>query len=173
MTFQLPEIKPPSWNIPAVRNLPMIPKVGCVSGNATTQIGEQMANFPDIQALPHIKALNKVITEQIGTLLEGKLPDAPRAIVYEVRKARLITELADIISKGAELAGQFQAEVNAAIEACNAKINDLNQAQAALLQIPENARSVIQDKMISRYNEYIGEINGQIGRLQQSLGCLN
>lgn len=173
MTFQLPQVKTPSWNIPDVRNLPTIPTIGCVSGNATTQIGEQMGNFPDIQALPHIKALNKIITEQIGTLLEGKLPDVPRSVLYEVRKARLITELADIISKGAQLAGQIQAEINGAIAAANEKINDLNAAKDALLQIPENARSVIQDKMISRYNEYIGEINAQIGRLQQSLGCLN
>lgn len=173
MSVQLPQIKLPSWNVPPVRNLPTIPTVGCVSGNATTQIGQQMGNFPDIQALPHVKALNKIITEQIGTLLEGKLGDIPRAALYEIRKARLITELAQIVNQGTQLANQIQAEVNASIEAANAKINDLNAAKEELLQIPENARSVIQDKMISRYNEYIGEVNAQIGRLQQSLGCLS
>ena len=173
MSVQLPTIKTPSWNVPPVRSLPTIPTVGCVSGNATTQIGQQMGSFPDIQALPHVKALNKVITEQIGTLLEGKLGDIPRAALYEVRKARLIAELAQIVNQGTQLATQIQNEVNASIEAANAKINDLNAAKDALLEIPENVRSVIQDKMITRYNEYISEVNAQIGRLEESLGCLS
>ncbi len=173
MSNALPQIKLPSWSVPNVRGLPTIPTVGCVSGNATTQIGEQMGNFPDIQALPHVKALNKVITEQIGTLLEGKLPDAPRSILFEARKARLITELASIVNKATELANQIQTEINSSIAACNEKINDLNAAKNLILQVPVNARSVIQKKTLDRYNEYIGEINGQIGRLQTSLGCLN
>lgn len=173
MSVQLPQIKIPSWTVPSVRDLPTIPNVGCVSGNATTQIGEQFGSFPDVQALPHVKALNKVITEQIGTLLEGKLPDVPRAVLFEARKVRLVSELAQIIGKGAELASQIQGEVNATIAASNAKIGDLNAAKNALLQIPENARSAIQDKTISRYNEYVGEVNAQIGRLEASLGCLS
>lgn len=173
MSYQLPTIKSPSWNVPTVRNLPTIPTVGCVSGNATTQIGEQFGNFPDIQALPHVKALNKLITEQIGTLLEGKLPDVPRAALYEIRKARLITELANIVNTATQIAGQIQAEVNAVISALNEKINEINEAKDLLLQIPENARSAIQNKTIERYNEYIEEVNAQIGRLQTSLGCLN
>lgn len=173
MSFQLPIIKSPSWNVPTARNLPTIPTVGCVSGNSTTQIGEQFGSFPDIQALPHVKALNKVITEQIGTLLEGKLPDVPRAAAYEVRKARLITELANIVNSATQIAGQIQVEVNATISALNEKIEEMNEAKNLLLQIPENARSAIQGKTIERYNEYIEEINAQIGRLQTSLGCLN
>lgn len=169
----LPAAKLPSWNVPAIRNLPSIPNVGCVSGNGTTLIGEQFGNFPDVQALPHVKALNKVITEQIGTLLEGKLPDVPRAILYEIRQARLVIELAQMVSAAATLAGQIQAEINGSIAACNEKVGDLNAAKNAILQTPANLRSAVQTKALSRYNQYIGEINDQVGRLETTLGCLN
>jgi hypothetical protein len=170
---QIPAAKLPSWNVPTIRSLPTIPTVGCVTGNATTLIGSQMGNLPDAMALPHVKALDKIITEQIGTLIEGKLPDLLRAPLYQVRQLRLFSELAQIISTSAQLAAQIQAETNAVIEACNQKIDDLNAAKDAILQIPENARTVVQQKALDRYNEYAGEINAQIGRLQQSLGCLN
>lgn len=169
----LPTAKLPSWNLPTVRSLPTIPNVGCVSGNATSFIGDQFGNFPDVQALPHIKALNKVITEQIGTLLEGKLGDIPRAALYEVRRARLVTELVNIVQQGATVASQIQSEVNANIAACNEKIADLNSAKNAILSIPEASRSALQQKTLDRMNTYIAEVNGQIGRLQTSLGCLN
>ena len=172
MSIQLPQAKLPSWNAPSVRSLPQIPTVGCVSGNATTQIGASMGSFPDIAALPQIKSLNKVITEQIGTLLEGKLPDAPRAALYQVRQARLVGELAQIVSTATQIAGQVQAEVSAAISGCNQKINDLNAAKDALLQIPEAARTAVQSKRIARYNDYANEVGAQIGRLEASLGCL-
>ena len=169
----LPAAKVPSWNVPQIRSLPTIPNVGCVSGNGTTLVGEQFGNFPDIQALPHIKALNKVITEQIGTLLEGKLGDVPRAIAYEIRRARLVTELQQIVSMATTIASQVQGEINGAIAGCNAKIADLNASKAAILQTPENMRTAIQQKTLSRLNEYIGELNEQVGRLETSLGCLN
>lgn len=173
MSVQLPTAKLPSWNVPGVRSLPSIPNVGCVSGNATTQIGGQMGSFPDIQALPHVKALNKIITEQIGTLTEGKLPDAPRSALYQIRQARLAVELAQIVEAAAQIASQIQAEVTEAINDCNAKIADLNAAKTELLQIPETARSAVQMKAIARYNDYASEVNAQIGRLQTSLGCLS
>lgn len=170
---QLPPAKLPNWNLPNVRSIPSIPNVGCVSGNATTIVGEQLGSLPDISALPHIKALNKVITEQIGTLLEGKLGDVPRAIVYEVRRARLVTELASIVQQGTAIANQITAEVNAAVAFANTRIADLNASKSAILATPAHLRSAVQNKALDRYNEYIGEINGQIGRLQASLGCLN
>jgi len=173
MTLQLPQAKLPNWNVPSVRSVPTIPNVGCVSGNATTIVGQQFGNLPDLTALPQIKALQKVITEQIGTLVEGKLGQVPRAIVYEVRQARLVQELASIVQEAATIAGQVQAEVNAAISFANERIGDLNASKNAILATPANLRSAVQTKALGRYNEYIGEINGQIGRLQTSLGCLN
>ncbi len=169
----LPPAKLPSFTLPTVRSLPTIPNVGCVSGNATSIIGDQFGNFPDIQALPHIKALNKIITEQIGTLLEGKLGDIPRAALYEVRRARLVNELVQIVQQGTAIAGQIQSEVNANIAACNTKIADLNSAKNAIVSIPEASRSALQQKTLDRLNTYIGEVNGQIGRLQTTLACLN
>lgn len=169
----LPAAKLPSWNVPTIRNLPTIPNVGCVSGNGTTLIGEQFGNFPDVQALPHIKALNKVITEQIGTLVEGKLGQIPRAIVYEIRQARLASELAEIVATAATVAGQIQGEINGAIAAANAKIGDLNASKNLILQTPANVRTAVQNKALGRLNEYIGEVNEQVGRLQTALGCLN
>jgi hypothetical protein len=172
MSNSLPQPKLPNWTLPNVRNVPTIPNVGCVSGDATTVVGAQMGNFPDIQALPHVKALNKVITEQIGTLLEGKLPDAPRAVVFEARRARLVTELTQIVNLATQTANQIQADVNATINACNEKINDINAAKNEISQLPETVRSAVQTKALERYDEYATEVTGQIGRLQASLGCL-
>ena len=169
----LPPAKLPSWIVPTIRNLPTIPNVGCVSGNGTTLIGEQFGNFPDVQALPHIKALNKVITEQIGTLIEGKLGDIPRAIVYEIRQARLAIEKAQIVAEAAAAASRIQSEINAAIEGANEKIGDLNASKNLILATPANMRTAIQTKALGRYNEYIGEVNDQIGRLETAMGCLN
>lgn len=169
----LPQAKLPSWNIPNVRSVPTIPHVGCVGGNATTIIGEQLGSLPDIAALPHIKALQKVITEQIGTLIEGKLPDIARSPLYQVRQLRLVQELSQIVSEATSIANQVQAEVNAGISFCNEKIADFNASKNAILQTPAELRSAIQKKTLDRLNEYTDEINGQIGRLQSSLGCLN
>lgn len=170
---QLPAAKLPNWNVPNVRSLPSIPNVGCVSGNATTIVGEQLGSLPDISALPHIKALNKVITEQIGTLVEGKLPQIVRSPLYEVRQARLVQELASIIQEGTAIANQITAEVNAAISFANSRIADLNASKSAITATPAHLRSAVQNKALGRYNEYIAEINGQKSRLQTSLGCLS
>jgi hypothetical protein len=172
MSVNLPPPKLPNWNVPTVRNLPQIPKVGCVSGNATTQVGKQMGSFPDIAALPHIKSLKKVITEQIGTLIEGKLPQLARLPLYEARQVRLVSELAEMVQKATEIADAISQEVTQTIEACNQKINDLNSAKDEILSFPASARSAMQEKAAARYDEYIAEIEAQIGRLSQSLGCL-
>src|SRR3712207_1920444 len=94
----LPSPKLPHFGTPSIRDIPQIPNVGCVSGNPITYVGGQLGNMPDHKALPQIKALKKVIEEQIGTLLEGKSPDFVRPALYEIRRARLVTELADIVS---------------------------------------------------------------------------
>lgn len=168
----LPTAKLPSWTIPTVRGLPTIPNVGCVSGSATTQVGNQFGNLPDLNALPHVKALQKLITEQIGTLLEGQQITAIRAPLYAVRQARLVTEMASMISTATSIASQVTADINATISGCNAKIADLNAAKNAILATPVQLRSTVQTKALGCYNAYIGEVNGQIGKLQTTLGCL-
>lgn len=172
MSFQLPPAKLPSFNVPTVRGLPTIPTVGTISGSATTIVGEQFGNLPDIQALPHVKALQKVITEQIGMLIEGKLPTIARAPLYDVRQLRLVAELAQIVAMAASVVAQVQAEIDAGIQAANAKIADINAAKNAILQTPANVRSTVQNKALGRYNEYIGEVNQQKSRLQTALGSL-
>lgn len=167
-----PSAKLPSFNMPTIRALPNIPKVGCVSGNPTTLVGQQMGNLPDVSALPHVKALKKVIEEQVGTLIEGKLPDLPRSVLYEARQIRLVGELAEMIEKAAEIAGQLLAEINTAIEFANARIDDLNSSLTEISSIDEALRSPVQKKALDRYNDYIGEINQQIGRLNAAKGCL-
>lgn len=169
---KFPEAKLPSFNTPTIRGLPSIPKVGCVSGKPTTLIGEQMGNLPDINALPHVKALKKVIEEQIGTLLEGKLPQIARSPLYEIRQARLVGELAEMVQKATELAGSVLAELDAAIDFANSKISDLNSAINEINETSAELRTAVQKKALDRYNEYIGEINEQIGRLEAAKGCL-
>ena len=64
-------------------------------------------------------------------------------------------------------------EINAAIEGANEKIGDLNASKNLILATPANMRTAIQTKALGRYNEYIGEVNDQIGRLETAMGCLN
>lgn len=168
----LPTAKLPGFNVPTIRGLPNIPTVGCVSGNPTTLVGQQMGSLPDISALPHVKALKKVIEEQIGALVEGKLPQLPRSIVYEVRQLRLVAELAQIVAVSVQIAAQMTAEINAAIAAANQTINGINAAANEIEQLPEAARSAVQRKALDRYNDYAAEINAQIGRLNAAKGCL-
>lgn len=173
MTLQLlPPAKLPNWNVPTVRGLPTIPRIGCVGGNATTIVGEQMGNLPDLATLPHVKALQKVITEQIGTLVEGQLGVIPRAPLYAARQLRLIQELQEMITMATQTANQIASEINAAIGAANQRIADLNASKAAITATPAVLRNAVQRKALGRYNQYVGEINGQIARLERSLECL-
>ena len=171
--FEFPQAKLPHIPLPVIRNLPQIPTVGCVSGNATTLIGEQMGNLPDISALPQIRALKKAILEQIGALIDGQLPDAVRPPKYAARAARLVSELSSIVSAMNAIAAGLQAEVNSGIEFANQKLSDINAAKAIILNIPAGARTTIQKKTLDRLNEYAVEINAQINRMETALGCMS
>ena len=85
---------------------------------------------------------------------------------------RLVSELADIVSTASEISSQIQSEVNAAIEGCNQKIDELNAAKAAINQLPVTQLNKLRTKAFARYDSYIAEINLQKAKLEQSLGCL-
>lgn len=169
---KFPEIKLPHLTLPSVRDLPSLPHVGCVPGIPTMSVERQRGSDTDLAALQQIRVLKKSITEQIGTLIEGKLPDFPRAALYEVRQARLVIELAAAVAKGVEIAMQLTSDLNANIDFINSKIAVLNEGKDAYLSIPQHARTKLQQHKIDRNNEYIGELNGQKSKIQSVISCI-
>lgn len=168
----IPQPKPPHLNLPNIRSLPNIPFVGCSGGNATSYIGQQFSGLPDLKTVLHIKALKKSLEEQIYALIQGQLPVIPRAPVYAARAAQLTSEVAQLVSTMTTVISQIQGEINGAISAVNGKIGEVNAAKAAIQSIPVSARTATQQLAIQRYSEYAGELNAQVGRLQQTLSCL-
>lgn len=172
MSVTLPPARLPHLPLPNIHSLPSIPSVGCAGGNATTYLGEQFGDLPDLNAIAHIKALKKAMDEQIYALIQGELPDAARPAVYAARAAQLVNYVASLVSLLNTLTGSVVAEAQASISFCNAKIAEINQAQSALQNLPESARTSVQRLMLARYNEYASELNGQIARLNSTIDCV-
>ena len=168
----VPEPKLPHLPLPNVRGLPNIPHVGCAGGSATSYLGDQFGNLPDLHAALAMKNLKKALQEQIYALIQGELPDATRPPVYAARAAQLINEVADVVQLLNQTIANVTAEANAAINFVNGKINDVNAAKNAVLSIPAGARNVVQRLALQRYDEYLEELNTQVGRLQATIGCI-
>jgi hypothetical protein len=168
----IPEAKLPSLPLPAIRSLPTIPHVGAAPGDASSLVGEQFGNLPDLNSILHIKALRKSLEEIIYTLLKGQLPFATRPPVYATREAQLIAEVAELVSAMNTIVGQVTTSVNAAIGYANQQLTAVNQAKAAIDSVPAAARGPVQKLMRDRYNRYATELNAQIARHQQTLAAL-
>jgi hypothetical protein len=172
MSAYVPPAKLPNIPLPQIRSLPHIPFVGCAGGSATTFIGEQFGDLPDMATVLHIKALKKSLEEQIYALIQGELPDALRPPVYAARAAQLVAEVLEIVATLNTIIGGVIGEAEAAISFVNGKIGEMNAARAAIMNIPPTARTAAQRLMLGRYNEVATELNGQISRLQSTITCI-
>ena len=172
MTLQIPSPKTIHITSPSVRLPFQIPFIGCTGGSAKTFVGEQLGNIPDTQTLLHIKNLKKSLEEQIYALIKGQLPDIARPPVYAARAAQLVTEVASLVAALNSVISSAIAEINAAISFVNQKKTELENSLNEILAIPSEQLRASQELMQQRYQEYLGELNAQIGRLQSTLGCL-
>lgn len=163
------QAKLPSFNQPQIRNLPDIPRVGEVPGQAITFVGEQFGNTPDLTALPIINALKKKLLEQIKALVDGQLPQPVRAPKYAAHAQDLAGFVGELMTEINNLVGGLTAELEAQISFINEKINELNQSKQQILMIPESSRTQAQRSAIDRFDFYIAEAEAQISRLQSSL----
>jgi ElaB/YqjD/DUF883 family membrane-anchored ribosome-binding protein len=168
----IPEAKLPHITLPAIRNIPTIPHVGCAASTGTTYVGQQFGNCPDLASVLHLKALQKLLSEQMYALLKGELSDIPRALAYAERLAELTSEVADLVSTLADIVAGVTAEIDAALQFVNDKIATLNAAKNLIEDTPEAARSAVQRVMAERYDRYVQELNAQAGRLQATMACV-
>lgn len=168
----IPPPKLPHVTLPTVRGIPSVPHVGCAGGSATSYLGQQYGNLPDLHAALGIKKLKKALEEQIYALIQGQLPDATRPPVYAARAAQLANEVAELVATLNQVIGDVTAETNAAIAAVNGKIAELNTAKSAIEAIPQAARSAVQRLMLERYQRYVGELNDQATRLATTMACI-
>lgn len=172
MSVPIPEAKLPNLTLPAIRPLPTIPFVGAAPGDASSFVGEQFGNAPDLNSVLHIKTLRKALEEQIYALLKGQLPFATRPPVYAAREAQLINEVAELVTAMNTVIGEVTGSVNAAIAYANQQLAAVNQAQAAIASVPAAARSAVQKLLLDRYARYATELNAQVARQQQTLAGL-
>ena len=168
----IPEAKLPNLNLPAIRSLPTIPFVGGAPGDASSLVGEQFGNAPDLNSILHIKTLKKALEEQIYALLKGQMPFATRPPVYAAREAQLINEVAQLVTAMNTNIGQVTGSVNAAISYANQQLAAVNQAKGAIDGVPAAARSPVQKLLVTRYARYATELNAQVARHQQTLSSL-
>ncbi|MDX6692637.1 MAG: hypothetical protein QOF02_240 [Blastocatellia bacterium] len=172
MSVQLPAVKLPHIPLPTIRAIPTIPGVGCTGGNTTTLVGEQFGNLPDLDAVRHIKELKKYLEEQMQTLIEGYVPAAERQPVWAARVARYVERVSELLESLNEIVSGVMAETNASMNFVNGKIGELNAARAEALSIPEATRSAVQRLALERTNQYIAELNQQMGRLESTISCI-
>lgn len=168
----IPAAKLPNLNLPAIRNLPTIPFVGCAPGDSSSFVGEQFGNAPDLNSILSIRALKKSLEEQIYALIQGQLPDPARPAPYAARAAQLANEITELLDAMNTVIGQVTGSVNAAIEYANEQLTAVNQAKAAIVAVPAASRSAVQKLMLDRYNRYATELNAQVARHQQTIACL-
>lgn len=169
---QLPSLKLPSLNLPVIRSMPNIPGVGCVPSDGHSYLGEQFGNLPDLNAVQTIQSLKKVINEEIAALIEGYLPTAARQPLWAARVAMLTQYVADLNDLMTQTVGRVAAEINATLTFINAKKAEMETALSEINNIPAAARSTAQRMLAERYNEYLGELDAQAARLQQTITCL-
>lgn len=169
---ELPGLKLPSLSLPNIRPMPHIPGVGCVASDGHSYIGEQFGNLPDFQAVQAIRQLQKVINEQIAALIEGYLPTAARQPLWAARVVVLTQYVADLNSLLIEVVGRATTEIGATVDFINGKKSEVQGALNVIAAIPESARTTTQRLMAARYQEYLGELDAQVTRLQSTLGCL-
>lgn len=171
-TLQIPQAKLPSINLPAIRSIPSIPGVGCVGASGSSYLGQQFGNVPDVLAAAHLRALIKAYTDQIFALIKGELSDVPRAIAYAAKAAELAQYVIDLTTELNQVIGDVVGEVTGTINFVNSKIEEVNTAASLIEAIPQEARSKLQNLALSRYNEYLQELNQQIARLQSTVTCI-
>jgi hypothetical protein len=168
----MPAVPQPKWphiTAPTIRGVAAIPHVGSAGASATTFIGAQFGNLPDLGALLAAKALKKALLEQIYALFKGQLPDATRPPVYLARQLQLTDEVAEVSATINNLVAGVTAEAEAAIDAINEKAAEMNAAKTAIEAIPVGARNAVQRLMLTRYERYASELDAQAGRLNAAI----
>lgn len=168
----IPDAKLPNLNLPAIRNLPTIPHVGCSPGDGNSYVGQQFGNAPDLNSILHIRTLTKSLTEQIYALIQGELPDPARPVPYAARAAQLANEITELATAANAIVDEVTGAVNDSISFINDQTAVLNAAKNLLLAVPAGARSAVQTLMIDRYGRYAQELNAQKTRLQSTVNCL-
>ena len=162
----------PTIQLPFVPTFPSLPFIGCFGGDGKTYIGKKYGNRPDIQKLLHIKQLKKWFRENIDGYIEGKLDNPLRAVAFDARAIRLGLELAEIIEDFNETVGQITEEIDAGLDLVNGRINELNGLRGELLALSGDSLSKADQLMLERYNEYLGELDAQVTRLNGSRNCI-
>ena len=170
--MSIPQPKLPNIPLPTIRIPIHIPHIGCPGADATSYLGGQFGNLPDIQDALHIKHLRKVLNDKIYAFLKGKLPTILRAPLYDSKALELIAQVAEMVSVLNQVIGQAIAEYNATIGFIASKKNELNAAIAGIGAIPASALSATNSLARERYQEYVGELDAQAGRLATSISCI-
>jgi len=168
----IPEPKLPHIHLPEIRLPVHLPRVGCPGADARSYIGEQFGNLPDLKDALHIKHLKKILNDHIYSLIKGQLPTILRAPLYYEKALDLIQHIAELISVLNQVIAQCLAEYNATIAFINQKKSELQSSITELEAIPGNARLAVQKLAIQRKQEYLGELDQQVTRLQTSITCL-
>lgn len=170
--MSIPEAKLPPLTLPTIDGLPTIPHVGCAGGDGTSYLGKKFGNAPDLHRLLHLKALQKVLGEQMYALLKGELTDIPRAAAYAARLATLTSEVADMVSAITETINDLTANINDAISYVDQQVAAVNSAKNMIEGVPDAARSAVQRLMFENYGRYVQELNAQKTRLQSAITCI-
>lgn len=168
----IPEAKVIQRQQPEIRLPVHLPRIGCPGADARSFVGEQFGNLPDLYDALHIKHLKKIINDQIYALLKGQLPTAIRKGLYFEKALDLIQHIAELIAVFNQVIGQAIAEYNATIAFINQKKGELNQYINEINAIPAQSQTAVNRLAITRYNEYLGELDKQVTRLQTSISCL-
>lgn len=169
---QIPEAKIPDIHLPTIRLPIHIPRVGCPGSDARSYIGEQFGSLPDLYDAIHIKHLRKLLNDQIYALLKGQLPTILRKPLYYAKAIDLIEHIAEIVAVLNQVISQAVAEYNATIGYINQVKGRLNALLEAVNAIPGNLQTAVNRLARQRYEEYLGELDRQIGKMGTSISCL-
>ena len=172
MMSAIPPAKPPHLPLPNIRGVPSIPNVGSAGANACALLGEQFASLPDLNAALHIKARKKQLEEMIQTLIEGYVPAAARQPVWATRVTTYTNYISELVTTLNAVIGAVTAEANASKVFINGKISEVNALKNQILAVPEGGRSRAQQLALTRYNEYVNELNAQVTRLNTVISSI-
>ena len=164
--------KVPTVQAPFTAPTLSVPFLSCFSGDGRTFVGRHFSNRPDLLKLQHLKQLIVQYEERIITQTIGKLDNPLRSAGFVAQIVEITDKIATATAAITSAVGEITEEIDAGISFINDRITDLNALRAELNAVPENLRTKVAAHLIARYEQYFGELESQLSRLNAARACV-
>jgi hypothetical protein len=162
----------PHFQTPDILGLPHLPLMGCIMGTGTFYSGRQHGDRPHNKVIDQIKHYRQTLLDEIETLIDGQLDNPLRAARFAQKVIDYVDRIANFVQKLNDAIGKVLTEINEDLAFTNQTQQELTAELNKLMAVPETARTELEKLGVTRYNEYLGKLSAQVGRLQGLVNCV-